>query len=566
MLDEIMLHCKSQVIICGDFNSHNPIWGSTNLDANGRIVEDFMHRSDLVILNEGNPTRLDPHSGRLSCLDLALTSKELSSVCKWSVLKHNFGSDHFVVSFDIPFLSPNKKEEIESTKSYASRSYENINWNLYKLEINNQIQECKMQYQESDIQGKYNILIRIILASIDKLTKVRHKHKAKPPVPWWNKECSTASKNRNAAKNRFMHKTLLYEDFQIYIEKKRIAQMVFRSAKREYWKEYCRKFSRTADIGTVWKRIKGIKKGKKQTIPNLIMEAGKVIGETAKEKATIFLNVFTTLDLNMEKEEAERRAEIEANFLDVVKHMGNHEDNVLNEDFNMDELKSAIKELKDTAPGNDGILNKLIKHLPEETVKLILELYNEIWDKGLLPCQWIEAIQIPVLKQGKDASNPSSYRPISLTPTFCKLMERLVKNRLSWYIEKNNIITPIQSGFMERRSTIDHLVKLETDIHKGMVNKEYSVVIFLDLEKAYDVVWRQGIVCKLYELGFSGKILKWIHAFMTNRVSRVRVDNYTTEPKKCNIGIPQGSVISPLLYNFMINDLEEVKDSVEIAV
>lgn len=111
-------------------------------------------------------------------------------------------------------------------------------------------------------------------------------------------------------------------------------------------------------------------------------------------------------------------------------------------------------------------------------------------------------------------------------------MERLVKNRLSWYIEREDIITPIQSGFMKNRSTTDHLIKLETDIQKGMANKEHTVVIFLDLEKAYDRVWRQGIVYELYNQGFTGKILKWIHAFMSNRVNRVRVGNYISEPKK----------------------------------
>ena len=131
----------------------------------------------------------------------------------------------------------------------------------------------------------------------------------------------------------------------------------------------------------------------------------------------------------------------------------------------------------------------------------------------MLPYQWSEAIQIPILKKGKDDSNPLSYRPVSLTPVLCKLMERLIKNRMTWYMEKNEIITPIQSGFRKKRSTIDQIIRLETDIHKGMINREYTVVLFLDLEKAYDAVWRQGIVSKIYELGFKGKILRWINAF-----------------------------------------------------
>ena len=246
--------------------------------------------------------------------------------------------------------------------------------------------------------------------------------------------------------------------------------------------------------------------------------------------------------------------------------MKDHEDNVLNEDFYLSELNRALLELKNTAPGKDGIQSKMICNLPDIVIKMILELFNEIWNQGILPRQWTEAILIHILKKGKDASNPSSYRPISLTPTLCKLMERLVKNRLSWYIERKDCITPIQSGFMKNRSTTDHIIRLETDIHKGMANKENTVVIFLDLQKAYDAVWRQGIVYELYNQGFTGKFLKWIYAFMSNRVSYVRVGNHISEKKQSNIGIPQGSVISPLIFNFMINDLGKIQELVEISV
>lgn len=143
----------------------------------------------------------------------------------------------------------------------------------------------------------------------------------------------------------------------------------------------------------------------------------------------------------------------------------------------------AISIIKDTAPGKDDIQAKMIWNLPDKLVNIVLELFNEIWDLGLLPSQWAEAIQIPILKKGKDASNPL-YRPVSLTLVLCKLMERLIKNRMTWYMEKNDTITPIESGFMKKRSTVDQIIRLETDIQKGMINREYTVVLFLDLEKA----------------------------------------------------------------------------------
>ena len=87
-------------------------------------------------------------------------------------------------------------------------------------------------------------------------------------------------------------------------------------------------------------------------------------------------------------------------------------------------------------------------------------------------------------------------------------MERMVKNRLTWFTEKYDIITPLQSGFRKERSTMDQIIRLDTDIHKALLNKEYTIVVFLDLEKAYDVLWKKGIIYKMYEAGLRGNILK----------------------------------------------------------
>ena len=568
LLDEMMVGCKEHIIVCGDCNSHNPLWGSKSLDANGKTVEDFMNKFDLVLLNDCNPTRIDPHRGSLSCLDLTFMSKELVNRTRWSVSKHNFGSDHFVITVDIFSQRHTQNNYNTKTKSNIGlrRSYTNINWELYKMEIDSHFKDLKGNYYKLDIQGKYDLLVGTMLASIDKQAKECKPYTDRSPVPWWNKECSRASIERNTAKNHFMYKTLLYEDLQIYIEKKRVAQAVFRKAKREYWKDYCAKLNRFVDISSVWKRIKGIKQGTKPQIPNLIMDNGKSIAKSAIEKATIFLEIFNSLDSNLSREEVHRRKTSEEEIKKIIRNTGKLNDNALNDDFKIKELEHAISEIKDTAPGKDGIQAKMIRNLPGNFVNFFLELFNEMWDKGSLPGQWTEAIQIPILKKGKDASSPFSYRPVSLTPALCKLMERLVKNRMIWYIEKNDIITPIQSGFMTKRSTTDQIIRLETDIHKGMSNKEYIVIVFLDLEKAYDVVWRQGIVRKMYESGFTGKILNWMYAFLSKRTCQVRVDNHTSEQKECEIGIMQGSVISPLLFNFMINELEKIQDTAEISV
>ena len=111
---------------------------------------------------------------------------------------------------------------------------------------------------------------------------------------------------------------------------------------------------------------------------------------------------------------------------------------------------------------------------------------------------------------------------------------------------------------------MDQIIRLETDIHKAMLNKEYTIVVFLDLEKAYDLLWRKGIIYKMYEARLRGKILKWVEAFFSRRTVQVRVDGILSNSKEVLQGIPQGSVMSPLLFTFMLNDLEFLNNNCNV--
>ena len=111
-----------------------------------------------------------------------------------------------------------------------------------------------------------------------------------------------------------------------------------------------------------------------------------------------------------------------------------------------------------------------------------------------MPKSWKEATVIPIPKPDKDNTNQNNYRPIALTSCICKTLERMINERLVWYLEKNNIITEFQSGFRHQRSTNDHLVRLETFIREAFIKKEHLVAVFFDLEKAYDTTWKYGIM------------------------------------------------------------------------
>ena len=349
------------------------------------------------------------------------------------------------------------------------------------------------------------------------LHKAGRSRKAKNPVPWWTQEYQEAVRERNKYRNR-LSRHFKKEDLDLYLKKKAYAQKVKRETQKAYWSKYCQSLNRLTNLGKVWEMVKGVQRSnsKKYTFSNLITEDKKPIQNT-QQKADLIAKAFKSIDCRVDEEEIGRRNEFEKEILNTIED-SYRSYSPLNEEFTHKELIAAIKDMKNSTAGSDGIRAIMIQHLPESALKLILLLFNEIWNSSIFPSEWYRVIQIPILKPDKDPTNPLSYRPISLTPTFSKLMERLVKQRLMWFMERNSILTPLQSGFRKNRSTVDQLLRLETDIQKGLVNKEYTIVIFIDLEKAYDLLWRKGIVYKCFQFDIKGKVLRWINTFFKRSI------------------------------------------------
>ena len=194
-----------------------------------------------------------------------------------------------------------------------------------------------------------------------------------------------------------------------------------------------------------------------------------------------------------------------------------------------------------------------MKHLPDSSLSVLLKTFNDIWETGNAPKSLEEATIIPIPKPGKDNTNPNNYRPIALTSCICKTLERMINERLVWYLETNNIITEFQSGFRHQRSTNDHLVRLETFIREAFIKKEHLVTVFFDLEKAYDTTWKYGIMNDLHEIGLKGRLPSFVQNFLSNREFKVRVT--LSEAHHQEQGVPQGSILSVTLFSLKINNI-----------
>ena len=227
----------------------------------------------------------------------------------------------------------------------------------------------------------------------------------------------------------------------------------------------------------------------------------------------------------------------------------------INKPFSWSELSEVIRGRKGTSPGLDGIGYPMIANLPTSCLEKLLNLFNRLWSEGKCPETWRHSIIIPILKNAKlDNHSPASYRPISLTSNLCKIMERMINNRLRWWLENNNILQPCQSGFRTNRSTKDCIMLLHDHIYKALANKRSTLAVFLDIEKAYDMVWRDGLLHKMRSIGICVNMLRWIRSFLGKRKFQVRIGTCFSDTFSLENGIPQGSVLSPLLFAIMIND------------
>ena len=167
----------------------------------------------------------------------------------------------------------------------------------------------------------------------------------------------------------------------------------------------------------------------------------------------------------------------------------------------------------------------MLNQLPNKCIKVILKFYNQVYLSGQLTAAWKYSIVIGFPKPSKNESLPTSYRPISLTSTICKVFERLAANRLTYVLEKNNLLSNLQAGFRKDRSTTDQIVRLQDIINKYLNNRGYTLAVFLDFEKAFDMVWKNGLLIKLKHLKISGNMFNFINNSLSYRTIQMRVDD-----------------------------------------
>ena len=230
-----------------------------------------------------------------------------------------------------------------------------------------------------------------------------------------------------------------------------------------------------------------------------------------------------------------------------------------------EEIEKIVRNLKSSASGWDEIPPRVIKSVKDDITNIITYLCNLSFCTGIVPDELKIAKVVPIYKSGL-SSNFTNYRPVSVLCSFSKIYERLVYNRLINYLYLNDMLYKYQFGLREKHSTKLALILLLDKITSAIENNEFTVAVFLDLSKAFDMVNHSILLSKLEYYGVTGLALDWFASYLSSRKQFVSYNDHDSSHLDIVCGVPQGSILGPLLFLIFVNNLYNVSEKLFFCI
>ena len=562
-------------VVGGDFNAHSLSWDPFQPEsAIGEAIEEWARDSNLLILNDGSPTRHNPSTtqsatteGR-SAPDVTMLSQSLarSREVKWAT-QRGIGSDHLPILTTISASCTRIRGRRGGRGRFCHRR---ADWTNFRLRCDQLISDWSDQ--PISLSAACRRLTDTILQAARSSVPFGSGSGRRPP--FWNAECQAAVDAREralAAATRSGHSS---EDVRRYQAARAAADHAVAQQKTEFFNKKLAEMGPDKDM---WSLIKTMDGRIPPARPAVSISRPGVEGQpsqptrpaiTDREKAELFCQSYARVSRLLKTKITDHPIKVEARGAAASTACCSGQRTAFCSPFSLQELRQAVAKLKPgRSPGTDSITNDMIHQLSPRAESEMLALINRSWSEGAVPSPWRIAEIVAIPKKGKPLTEPSSYRPISLLSCVGKLAERLVQQRLQHWLEAAGKINPNQAGFRRGHSTLDQLARVTQSIFDALevprtkhTRPQRAVLALLDFTAAYDRVWRDALWAKMGRLGVPGCAIRWIRALLSDRRARVRWGGATSKWRVFQEGLPQGSVLAPLLWLIYINDLTVAAD------
>lgn len=529
-LRNIISNIPKPCVISGDFNAHHVAFGCSTTQSRGRELLQIIDDENLCLLNSGCTTTVGRPNCSPSAIDISCVSPMLAPLCEWRVGDDCLSSYHYPTFIDIQITTSKFKSNNDISHKYL---FHKANWSHY-CEVSENI--FKQFILTPDPIINYNNFCNKLNELKERCIPVLKPKLGKSviPAPWWNEECEQAVKCSKLALLNYRN-TLTIETYIEYKRLDALKKRIIKEAKKDSWRKLCESFNRNTPMSTIWNYMR---KFKRIYTDKNIYRNDDWIPHFIKKLA---LQSYSS-----------------SSNIDNIFNSGNDkQDNYfLLEEFSIEEMNMALKSRKNTTPGLDNIPYIMLNKLHSTAKLLLVKILNSLWVNQIIPESWKVQCVIPVLKPDKPADDYQSYRPISLSSCVGKLLEQMIKLRLDYFVERNQVIPSFQFGFRKGKSCSESFVSYLEDMKKCLLSKSVAVCAFLDVQGAYDNVDLHQLIHILSEIGLPGKLIKWIFNFSFDRTLYVK-HNILHGPEKVYKGLMQGATLSPLLYNLYTSQINK---------